>query len=84
MAGSIKFKGGVAFSKNSDAEQVVYEGDADALIGDKAEIAALTVVATADAVASVGVPTKVEFDAVVALTNANKAKINDIITALKA
>lgn len=50
----------------------------------KTQVAALTNVTTPDAVASVAVPTKAEFDAVVALTNANKAKINAIIAALKA
>lgn len=44
---------------------------------------AIAAIATADAVASVGVPTKAEFDAVVALANAEKAKINALIAELK-
>lgn len=85
MAGSIKFKGGVAFSKNADSEQVVFEGDADGIIADKAEIAALTTVSAADAEAAVGAnPTKAEYDVLVTLANANKVAINAIIAALKA
>lgn len=38
-------------------------------------------VAAADAVASVAVPTKAEFDAVVALANEMKAKLNAIFQA---
>lgn len=37
-----------------------------------------TPITTASAVASVGVPTKAEFDAVVALVNALKVKLNTI------
>ena len=40
-------------------------------------------VATADAVASVAAPTKAEFDAVVALANANKAAINGLLGKLR-
>jgi hypothetical protein len=46
------------------------------------KIGALSVT-TANAVASVGVPTKVEFDAVVALANELKTDLNALITALK-
>lgn len=45
-------------------------------------LGALTV-STANAVASVGVPTKAEFDAVVALANELKADLNALIAALK-
>lgn len=45
-------------------------------------LGALTV-STANAVASVGVPTKAEFDAVVALVNELKADLNALIAALK-
>ena len=37
-----------------------------------------------DAVPSAAAPTKVEFDAVVALANALKATLNEVLTALKA
>lgn len=50
----------------------------------KTQVAALTNVTTPDAVASVAVPTKAEFDAVVALANALKVRVNQIIAALKA
>lgn len=50
----------------------------------KTQVAGLTPVTAPDAVPSVGVPTKAEFDAVVVLANANKAKINALIAALKA
>ena len=53
-------------------------------LADTAAITALTPVSQANAVASVAAPTKAEFDAVVALANANKVKINSIIAALKA
>lgn len=46
--------------------------------------AAITAIATADAVAAAGAaPDKAEFDALVALANANKAKINALIAELK-
>lgn len=50
----------------------------------KTQVNALAAVSVADAVPSVAAPTKAEFDAVVALTNANKVAINAIIAALKA
>ena len=51
----------------------------------KTQVAALTPVSAADATAAAGAtPTKAEFDVLVTLANANKAKINAIITALKA
>lgn len=51
----------------------------------KTQVAALTAVSAADAAAAAGAtPTKAEFDVLVTLANANKAKINAIITALKA
>lgn len=51
----------------------------------KAQVAALTPVTAANAAPAAGdSPTKAEFDALVTLANANKAKINAIITALKA
>lgn len=50
----------------------------------KAAIVALTAVSAADAAPSAAAPTKAEFDVLVTLANANKAKINAIITALKA
>lgn len=51
----------------------------------KTQVAGLTNVTTADATAAAGsTPTKAEFDALVTLANASKAKINQIIAALKA
>lgn len=44
---------------------------------------AVASVAVTDAVASVGVPTKGEFDAVVALANSNKAQINALLAQLR-
>lgn len=49
------------------------------------QVAALTAVTAANGVAAAGAtPTKAEYDAVVALANANKVAINAIIAALKA
>ena len=54
------------------------------------QVAGLTPVTAADAVKAADQqpapanPTKAEFDVLVTLANANKAKINEIITALKA
>lgn len=54
-------------------------------VSTKPQIVALTNVATANAAQAAGAtPTKAEYDAVVALANANKAAINSIIAALKA
>lgn len=51
----------------------------------KTQVAALTAVTAADATAAAGAnPTKAEFDVLVTLANANKAKINALIAALKA
>lgn len=51
----------------------------------KSQIAALTAVTAPDAAAAAGAtPTKAEFDVLVTLANANKAKINQVITAAKA
>lgn len=51
----------------------------------KTQVAGLTNVTTADATAAAGsTPTKAEFDALVTLANATKAKVNQIIAALKA
>lgn len=51
----------------------------------KTEVSALTPVTAANATAAASEnPTKAEFDVLVTLANANKAKINAIITALKA
>ena len=61
----------------------LFNADGTPYGGTKAAVTALAPVATANAAQSVGVPTKAEFDAVVALANANKAAINAIITALK-
>lgn len=49
----------------------------------KQRMEALTVTAHTDAVPSVAVPTKAEFDAVVALANELKHDLNAIVTALK-
>lgn len=54
------------------------------LIFDANKQAAIAAIATADAAAAAGeAPTKAEFDPVVALANANKAKINAVLAALK-
>lgn len=51
----------------------------------KSQVTALTNVTAADAApAADATPTKAEFDVLVTLANANKAKINAIIAALKA
>lgn len=51
----------------------------------KTQVAALSNVTAADGTAAAGAnPTKAEFDVLVTLANANKAKINAIIAALKA
>lgn len=51
----------------------------------KTQVATLTNVVAADAAAAAGAtPTKAEYDVLVTLANANKAKINQIIAALKA
>ena len=48
------------------------------------EQVAIVNIAEADSVAAVGAnPTKAEYDVVVALANANKAKINDILAKLR-
>lgn len=49
----------------------------------KQRMAALTPTAAPNAVASVAVPTKAEFDAVVTLANELKADLNAVIAALK-
>lgn len=46
-------------------------------------VAATTAITSPDAVASVGVPTKVEFDRVVTLANELKADVNLLLAALK-
>jgi len=48
-----------------------------------AAITALAANATPNAVPSVGVPTKAEFDAVVALANSLKVTLNQVIAAIK-
>lgn len=49
------------------------------------QVASLTNVTQANAAPAAGAePTKAEYDVLVALANANKAKINQIIAALKA
>ena len=59
--------------------------DARDAIKTKTQVAALTPVAVANAAQAAGTePTKAEFDALVALANANKAALNAIIAALKA
>lgn len=51
----------------------------------KTQVAGLTNVTATDATPAAGAnPTKAEFDVLVTLANANKAKINQIIAALKA
>lgn len=51
----------------------------------KSQVTALTAVTAPDAAAAAAAaPTKAEYDVLVTLANANKAKINAIITALKA
>lgn len=51
--------------------------------GSVSKSAAVTNVTQANAVASVAAPTKAEFDAVVALSNANKVTINALLGALR-
>lgn len=54
-------------------------------VGTSTQVAALTNVTQANAAPAAGAePTKAEYDVLVALANANKAKINQIIAALKA
>lgn len=66
---------------NLAAEPLVVTGG----IPTKTQVAALTAVTAPDATSAAGsTPTKAEFDVLVTLANANKAKINAIISALKA
>lgn len=71
----LDLSGGVAYT----------DADARAAIASKTQVAALTAATSANGVAAAGAePTKAEYDAVVALVNELKGKVNGIIAALKA